>query len=510
MVCWNGFEKNAKQGGEDMTRRAVTMAMLMAAWAAVGTMAAEEIRPNEAPEPVRETIRRELDDYRLRNIDLAVRDGKDVYVVEGRGRQSRKLIMVIGPDGGLLEKIYEGQFSMRDGQLHIETRPFWIQSVYSPDAGDPDDAPRAPAEAISKLSYAGGNILAFDLHGLREDGSGLTDKADAFMQDVIDRLLYTKLGALCRVSGLGESGAWERAGRFLAEYFAKDNEFILWFDGDGAERAVKAFKEASPHLVAIGPGGDMAAGKGPAGDGAEKPVLSMGDAGGLIAKNAHFLLTPARASYEALDAWNALPAEKEPWTPDNSGLSESERAEGFVALFDGKTTNGWRPASARGGGFKVTGGGTLARVPGGGDMITVKRFGDFVLRFEFMIEKNGNSGVQVRCPRSNRSSKVGFEVQILGDYGRPPTPDTTGAIYNVLAPAKNAGKPAGEWNAMEITCDGPKVRVVLNGETVQDVNFDDHDELRHRLRDGFIRLTDHGAKVEYRNIRIKELAVDRY
>ncbi len=138
-------------------------------------------------------------------------------------------------------------------------------------------------------------------------------------------------------------------------------------------------------------------------------------------------------------------------------------------------------------------------------MRTLKRFGDFILRLDYRIEKNGNSGVQVRCPRSHRASKVGFEVQILGDYGAEPSKSSTGSIYYSIAPTANASKPSMEWNSMEITCDGPKVKVILNGQTVQDLNFDDYEDLKYRLRDGFIYLTDHGADVAYRNIRIKEL-----
>jgi len=96
-------------------------------------------------------------------------------------------------------------------------------------------------------------------------------------------------------------------------------------------------------------------------------------------------------------------------------------------------------------------------------------------------------------------------VQIMGDYGDKPSKSSTGSIYYEIPPQVNANKPAGEWNSMEITCNGLRVKVILNGQTAQDLNFDDYDELKYRLRDGFIILTDHGADVSYRNIRIKKL-----
>ncbi len=89
--------------------------------------------------------------------------------------------------------------------------------------------------------------------------------------------------------------------------------------------------------------------------------------------------------------------------------------------------------------------------------------------------------------------------------GEPITNQTTGSIYVQVPPLVNAGKPAGEWNTLEITCNGPQVKAVLNGQTVQDTNLDQNEELRDRLREGFIGLQDHGTPVAFRNIRIKKL-----
>ena len=63
----------------------------------------------------------------------------------------------------------------------------------------------------------------------------------------------------------------------------------------------------------------------------------------------------------------------------------------------------------------------------------------------------------------------------------------------------------GLWNTIEVTCDGPKVKVLINDVVVQDISFDDTEELKYRLRKGFICLTDHNCYVAFRNLRIKEL-----
>ncbi len=459
---------------------------------------------NDLPQVVRETLDRELDDYRFRSSRQATENGKTVYRIEARGRMSRKLRMTVGEDGSLIKKIYENQFRIVDNRLMKEERLFWIQSIHTPKAGDPESAPKGLLESLSNISYAGGNILTFDLHGVKPDGSGFTKEAGDFYQKMIDRLIYTKIGCYCRVFGQNtsqDSTIRLKVVRTVAKYFQKQNQFIFEINGPDAASLAQEFKKIAPGLLVAAPGADIGVVDSVRQETQGKPALTIGDMPSGNDRNRHFLLNNNPENFKALDGRNTEDVERKPWTPDNSSLSEDERREGFNALFDGKTTNGW---TSGGSGFLVKNG-ELQRRPGSGGMRTIKRFADFVLRFDYRIVKNGNSGVQVHCPRSNRYSKVGFEVQILGDHGRSANKNSTGSIYNVVAPTANASKPSGEWNSMEIACKGSSVRVILNGQKVQDIDFDDYDELKYRLRDGFIYLTDHGASVAYRSIRIKEL-----
>jgi len=100
---------------------------------------------------------------------------------------------------------------------------------------------------------------------------------------------------------------------------------------------------------------------------------------------------------------------------------------------------------------------------------------------------------------------VGFEYQMLGDYGKAPDKNSTGSIYDVVPPTANAVNPEGEWNASEAIFDGTHITYYLNGQKVNDVDMNGVDELRPRLRNGFIVLTEHNDVVMYRNIRIKVL-----
>jgi hypothetical protein len=98
-----------------------------------------------------------------------------------------------------------------------------------------------------------------------------------------------------------------------------------------------------------------------------------------------------------------------------------------------------------------------------------------------------------------------MEIQLLGDHGVPPHKNGTASVYDVVAPSMNASRPAGEWNEIEIACDGSQLRVRLNGQLVQEVDLDANPILRLRLREGFIAFQDHGSPVAFRNIRLKKL-----
>ena len=212
----------------------------------------------------------------------------------------------------------------------------------------------------------------------------------------------------------------------------------------------------------------------------------------------------------------------------NSLLSPSPQkaAEGFVSLFDGKTLDGWEGATEH---YVVEDGKLVSdfgdrpfQGPGGGHLFSTRRYDDFILRFEFKPARGGNSGVLIRAPREGAPAHDGMEIQILDDSfpmwaerlkSRPW--QFTGAISGAAAPKLGHEKPPGEWNRMEILCQDRRARVTLNGEAVLDVDLDEvakapsngkpHPGLRREQ--GYIGLlgTSSQGRVEYRNIRIKEL-----
>ena len=160
----------------------------------------------------------------------------------------------------------------------------------------------------------------------------------------------------------------------------------------------------------------------------------------------------------------------------------------------------------------------LAPLKKGSDLWTKAEYGNFVLDLEYKLAQQTNSGVFLRAKDHNWLPWV--EVQVEDSYGKPVDKHSVGGIYDIVAPTINAVKPAGQWNRMTITADGPLVRVILNNKLVVDINLDDWTEAHKNPdgtqnkfnvaykdlpRSGYIGLQDHGNKVWYRNIRMKEL-----
>lgn len=144
---------------------------------------------------------------------------------------------------------------------------------------------------------------------------------------------------------------------------------------------------------------------------------------------------------------------------------------------------------------------------------TERDYTDFVIEFEYKISPDGNSGVYLRTPPTGHPSRVSMEIQLLDDYAEKYAKlvpaQYTGSIYKVVAPSRQATKPAGEWNHMRITADRDHVMVVINGQVVVDATGREYPELLNRSPKGAIGFQNHRTPVWFRNIRIADLAADR-
>jgi hypothetical protein len=196
----------------------------------------------------------------------------------------------------------------------------------------------------------------------------------------------------------------------------------------------------------------------------------------------------------------------------------ADKEEGFTSLFNGKDLSGWVYGGKQSGkGYQVADGGILyCTKEDGGNLYTEKEYTDFVYRFEFKLEPNANNGIGIRAPLEGDAAYVGMEVQVLDDSGsqyKNLLPGQYhGSIYKVFPAKRGHLKPVGEWNDEEIRVKGRQVTVTLNGTVIVDANLDDvkdpailkeHPGLQNKK--GHIGFLGHGARVEFRNMRVKEL-----
>lgn len=203
--------------------------------------------------------------------------------------------------------------------------------------------------------------------------------------------------------------------------------------------------------------------------------------------------------------------------PADALPSAQLEADGWARLFNGQDLTGW---IAKPGSWRVEDG-ILARA-GGGYIWTEQVYDDFVLEAEFKLAPRANSGIFFRTADINDCVQTGLEMQVFDSYDKAePDKHDCGAIYDCLAPARNAVKRAGEWNRVVLTCRGSRIEVVLNGEPIIDMDLDRWTEVgrnpdgtgnkfrtayRDMPRAGRIGFQDHGDAVWYRNVRLRRLA----
>ena len=196
-------------------------------------------------------------------------------------------------------------------------------------------------------------------------------------------------------------------------------------------------------------------------------------------------------------------------------------SEGFVALFDGKTTEGWyaQPAGPQTIWKADPKTGVLSRSLQNGYIWTEKTYGDFILDLEYKLSRRCNSGVFFRADPKN-SVQGGFEIQLLDPQGQDWGKNDHGSIYDAVSPiSKPAGK-VGDWDKMRIRVKGDIIRVWVNGTKVSEADLSKwttaemnpdgtKNKFKTALNDlpktGHIGFQDHGHNVAFRNVFLKEL-----
>jgi 3-keto-disaccharide hydrolase/FG-GAP-like repeat len=223
---------------------------------------------------------------------------------------------------------------------------------------------------------------------------------------------------------------------------------------------------------------------------------------------------PDRNTYPGNIVWDAPRSQPQP------------DREGFVPLFNGRDLSGWQPAinwTVEDGVITLKNR-TDRQEHNDNYLWTERQYGDFVLDLEFKVTQGTNSGVYLRTSNMKDPVQTGIEIQVASAApGSRLGKGSIGGIYDLVAPRTNALK-LDDWNRYTITCQGPRISVVLNGQPVSEANLDEWPEARKSpdgtankfdkalkdfARTGYVGLQDHGSPVWYRNIRIKPLNPSR-
>jgi hypothetical protein len=220
-------------------------------------------------------------------------------------------------------------------------------------------------------------------------------------------------------------------------------------------------------------------------------------------------------------------------------LTPQEKAQGYVLLFDGKTSEGWRSYNKTTfpGDWNIVDGAIHLKGSGngeagsvnGGDLVYGKeKFTNFAFKAEWKISEGGNSGIFYLAQEipGKEIWRTAPEMQVLDNDRHPDAMlgkdgnRQAGSLYDLIPAKPQNAKPAGEWNSIEIISYQGTIVHKMNGATVLEYHLwtPEWNELvknskfptynpdwANVAKAGVIGFQDHGNDVWYRNIKIRKL-----
>ncbi|MSO50354.1 MAG: DUF1080 domain-containing protein [Acidobacteria bacterium] len=205
---------------------------------------------------------------------------------------------------------------------------------------------------------------------------------------------------------------------------------------------------------------------------------------------------------------------------------------GWVSLFDGKDiSTHWRGFKQQGmpAGWEIvdgtiawTGAGRPTGRPVDSDLVSIEQYANFELEWEWKLPPGGNSGIMFHVSEDLEATyHSGPEYQLLDNARHPDGKDprtSTGANYAIQAPHHDMSKPIGEWNQSKLVVNGAHVEHWLNGMKVVEYELWTPEwtalvkkskfnqwPAYEMNKSGHIVIQEHGARVQYRNLRVRRL-----
>lgn len=217
-------------------------------------------------------------------------------------------------------------------------------------------------------------------------------------------------------------------------------------------------------------------------------------------------------------------------------LTTKEKKQGWKLLFDGKTLNGWRNFNKKdlGPAWKISDDAIMLdnsqmdgwNTKGGGELTTDGIYENFILACDWKISEGGNSGIIFNAQEDDAvkhpySWFTGPEFQVLDNDGHADgkiDKHRAGNLYDLIKYEPENVKPVGEWNKVMIEQKSGHVKLFVNGRMVIEYTIGSEEykklvaaskfkgmENWGTFTKGHIVFQDHGNKVWFRNIKVKEL-----
>lgn len=193
-------------------------------------------------------------------------------------------------------------------------------------------------------------------------------------------------------------------------------------------------------------------------------------------------------------------------------LLAARGADGFEAVFDGRSFAGWQGDEDS---YEVVDGAIRCRKGSGGNLFTDAVYTDFVVRLQFRLPPGGNNGLAIRYSGSGNPADDAVEVQVIDNsaerYADLKPWQYHGSVYGLVPAHRGYLRPVGEWNFEEVEVLGSRVTVRLNGTTILDADLAEVEPLSDRAHPGRLRTEGHFGfcghqdPVEFRAISIKRL-----
>ncbi len=197
----------------------------------------------------------------------------------------------------------------------------------------------------------------------------------------------------------------------------------------------------------------------------------------------------------------------------NAALREHQ-GQAFKSLFNGEDLSGWQASVEN---YEVVDGAIRCKKGKGGMLLTENEYANFIARLEFRLPPHGNNGLAIRSSGKGDPAYAAMcELQVLDSehpgYASLDDRQYHGSAYGMVAAKRGFLREAGQWNFQEVTVNGSKIKVELNGSVILDTDLSKVTEYMggkpHPGKDrtsGFFGFAGHGDAVEFRNVAIKEL-----